>query len=155
MLNFYHPNSRSRAAMRPSLSIFSVYVARGAFALVAFALTAGSSNAEAAADGEKIFNRTCALCHSINAGQNLIGPSLAGVVGRRSGQATGYDYSDANRNSGLTWDPGTLDRYLTDPRGVVPGTKMSFPGLKDPAERQAVIGFLESRSGNHASLSSN
>ena len=155
MLNLYYPNSRYRPAVRPSLSIFAMYAAYGAFALAAFGLTAGSSNAAGAADGEKIFNRTCALCHSINAGENLIGPSLAGVVGRRSGQAAGYDYSDANRNSGLTWDRGTLDRYLTDPRGVVPGTKMSFPGLKDPAERQAVIGFLESRSGNHASLSSN
>jgi cytochrome c2 len=99
-----------------------------------------------AADGQKIFNRTCALCHSIEPGQNLVGPSLAGVVGRKAGQVEGFPYSDANRKSGLTWDPRTLDTYLTSPRGLVPGTKMSFPGLKNPDDRAAIIAFLESKS---------
>jgi len=108
------------------------------------ALAALPAVAEGPIDGEKVFNRTCALCHSIDPGRNLVGPSLAGVVGRRAGQVQGYDYSDANRNSGLTWDVATLDVYLTSPRGLVPGTKMSFPGLKDPADRAAVIAFLMS-----------
>jgi hypothetical protein len=73
----------------------------------------------------------------------LIGPSLFGVVNRPAGHEPGFHYSEANKNSGLTWDPATLDRYLAAPRQVVPGTFMTFPGLKDPSQRAEVIAFLE------------
>jgi cytochrome c len=63
-------------------------------------------------------------------------------VGRHSGQVSGFYYSEANRRSGLTWDPGTLDLYLTKPRQVVPGTLMTFPGLPDPKQRADVIAYL-------------
>jgi cytochrome c2 len=94
------------------------------------------------ATGEKVFRAKCSICHSPQPGRNLIGPSLFGVVGRHSGQVPGFGYSTANRQSGLTWDPATLDRYLTRPGQVVPGTLMSFPGLGDPAQRAAVIAYL-------------
>ncbi|HLG89319.1 MAG TPA: cytochrome c family protein [Alphaproteobacteria bacterium] len=122
------------------------------FAILMIAATAAGLPAmgdPTAADGQKIFNRTCALCHSIEPGQNLVGPSLAGVVGRKAGQVEGFPYSDANRKSGLTWDPQTLNTYLTSPRGLVPGTKMSFPGLKNPDDRAAIIAFLESKSASN------
>jgi cytochrome c len=109
-------------------------------------LGAGPVLADDTPDGAKVFNRNCAVCHSINPGQNIVGPSLAGVVGRKAGQIDGFDYSEANRKSGLTWDVATLDTYLTNPRGLVPGTKMSFPGLKDPADRAAVIAYLKNHS---------
>ena len=64
------------------------------------------------------------------------------MVGRHSGSVPGFSYSQANRQSGLTWDPSTLDRYLASPPQVVPGTLMTFPGLRDPAQRADVIAFL-------------
>lgn len=63
-------------------------------------------------------------------------------MNRHSGQVPGFDYSAANRHSGLTWTVGTLDRYLAAPRQVVPGTLMTFPGLKDPRQRADVIAYL-------------
>jgi cytochrome c len=73
----------------------------------------------------------------------MIGPSLFHVVDRHSGQIPDFHYSDANRNSGLTWNVATLDRYLTGPRELVPGTKMTFPGLKDSKQRADLIAYLE------------
>jgi cytochrome c2 len=68
------------------------------------------ARAQDAAAGERVFRAQCAICHSPQPGRNLIGPSLFGVVGRHSGQVPGFGYSAANRQSGLTWDPATLDR---------------------------------------------
>ncbi|HZB93849.1 MAG TPA: cytochrome c family protein, partial [Stellaceae bacterium] len=96
--------------------------------------------------GEAVFKRNCAICHAVEPGKNKIGPSLAEVFGRKAGTAPGYSYSDANKKSGLTWDEPTLDKYLADPRGVVPGTKMLFIGLKNPDDRQAVIAYLKQES---------
>jgi cytochrome c len=93
--------------------------------------------------GEKIFKTYCAVCHTVEPGKNKIGPSLAGVVGRKAGTAPGYSYSDANKNSGITWTEEELDKYLTDPRAVVPGTKMIFAGLKNADQRKAIIAYLK------------
>src|SRR5579864_1504252 len=76
--------------------------------------------------GQKVFKQQCNICHDVAPGRIRVGPSLFGVVGRRAGAMDGYHYSDANRSSGITWDQPTLDKYLTDPRGVVPGTTMTF-----------------------------
>lgn len=101
------------------------------------------SRAQDATAGERIFRSQCSICHSAQPGRTVVGPSLFGVVGRHSGSVPGFHYSDANRQSGLTWDPATLDRYLTSPRQVVPGTLMTFPGLHDPTQRANVIAFLK------------
>ncbi len=85
----------------------------------------------------------CAACHSVEPGKNGIGPTLAGIFGDRAGVVPGFEFSDAMKSSGLTWNQATLDRYLTDPRGVVPGTKMAFGGVKDAAQRQAIINYLK------------
>ena len=86
----------------------------------------------------------CQACHSTEAGKNGIGPSLAHVYDRKSGSLPGYDYSEPMKSAGMAWNQANLDRFLTDPQGVVPGTKMTFPGLKDAAKRKAVIGYLKS-----------
>jgi cytochrome c2 len=102
-------------------------------------LPARAQNANA---GAQVYRSNCSICHSIRPGQIVVGPTLFGVVGRHSGSMPGFDYSSANRQSGLVWDPATLDRYLTDPQKVVPGTYMTFPGLKDAEQRSDVIAFL-------------
>jgi cytochrome c2 len=89
-----------------------------------------------------VFNQ-CAACHSTERGEHGIGPSLAGVFGRRAGTAAGFEFTQAMKDSGLTWNQAGLDRYLTDPRGVVPGTTMAYNGVKDAAQRQAVINYLK------------
>jgi cytochrome c len=96
-----------------------------------------------AAAGQKLFRSQCSICHSPRPDRNIIGPTLFGVVGRHSGRIPGFHYSQANVRSGLTWDPPTLDRYLTSPQQVVPGTLMTFPGLKDARQRADVIAYLE------------
>ena len=84
----------------------------------------------------------CTMCHSDVAGKNGLGPSLFGVVGRTAGSVPGYSYSPALKAAGLTWDEATLDRYIAKPRDIVPGTKMSYAGLNDPAKRAEIIAYL-------------
>jgi cytochrome c len=93
-------------------------------------------------NGAALFKQKCGLCHSSQAGQNKVGPSLAGVVGRKAGSIATYNYSDAMRHSGLTWDAPTLDSYLAGPRAKVPGTKMTFAGLPKDSDRADVISYL-------------
>lgn len=96
--------------------------------------------------GEAIFKR-CASCHAIGEGaKNRVGPYLTGVVGRPAATAEGYNYSDAMKQhgaSGLVWTEDTLSAFLTDPKGYVPGTKMTFPGIKKPDELANVIAYLK------------
>jgi cytochrome c len=105
--------------------------------------SAAATPAMAAAGAKPATFAQCAACHSVEPGKNGVGPSLAGVFGKKAGQAAGYAYSDANKNSGLTWDEATLDEYLTAPMKKVPGTKMTFAGLADPAKRAEVIAYLK------------
>jgi cytochrome c len=84
----------------------------------------------------------CMSCHTVEAGKNLIGPSLHAVVGRKAASLPGYAYSDALKKSGLTWDTATMDKWLTAPAKLVPGTKMTFFGLPDAAKRKELIDWL-------------
>jgi cytochrome c len=92
--------------------------------------------------GKAVFQSNCAICHSAAAGRNGVGPTLFGVVGRPSATASSYNYSPPFKALGVTWDETTLDKYLTAPRTMVPGTKMSFAGLKDDKQRADVIAYL-------------
>jgi len=102
-------------------------------------------NPAPAADIEagKVAFKKCALCHTTESGKNKIGPSLFGIVGRKSGSVDNFSYSEAMKSFDHTWDAETLDTYLADPRTVVPGTKMIFPGIKDKTEREDLIAYLE------------
>jgi nitrite reductase (NO-forming) len=94
-----------------------------------------------ASAGRLVF-RKCQACHSIEPGKNMLGPSLAGVIGRKAGTEAGYNYSPAMKSADIVWNPATLDQYLTDPAKVVPGNKMPFPGLKTEDDRADVIAYL-------------
>ena len=93
-------------------------------------------------NGRKVFNQ-CRSCHVVAAGApNLIGPNLHGVFERRIGTKPDYAYSAAAKAAGFQWDTAQLDRWLADPRGFLPGTKMAFAGVKEPADRRDVIAYL-------------
>ena len=109
--------------------------------------TAFAAAAPAHADGDpaagKNVFKKCHACHNVGEGaKNAVGPELNGIVGRKAGMAEGYNYSDANKSSGITWDAATLDVYLKDPKAKVPGTKMAFPGLPNDKDRADVIAYL-------------
>jgi cytochrome c len=112
-------------------------------AVAALIVSMGAAAAQDAAAGEKVFAK-CKVCHQIGEGaKNLVGPVLNGVVGRKAGTYPDYHYSDANKNSGITWDEATLKEYLKDPKAKVPGTKMVFPGLKSDDDLANVIAYLK------------
>lgn len=104
--------------------------------------SAGLARAQNPAAGRAIFRSQCSICHSVEPGRNMIGPSLFGVVGRPAAQVRGFPYSAATKDSGLTWTPATLDRFLASPRGVVPHTRMMYNGLRDPQARADLIAYL-------------
>jgi cytochrome c len=98
--------------------------------------------AQDAKEGKNVFKK-CRACHAVGENaKNRVGPVLNGVVGRKAGAAEGFSYSDAMKNSGITWDEANLDEFLTNPKAKVPGTKMVFPGLKDEADRKNLIAYL-------------
>jgi cytochrome c len=91
--------------------------------------------------GEKVF-LNCKTCHAIEAGKNMVGPSLHAIQGRHSGEIPGYSYSAANKGSGIVWTDEKLFQYLENPQRVIPGTKMTYTGVKDPQQRANVIAYL-------------
>ena len=104
------------------------------------AMPVGASAADAEA-GATVFNK-CKACHIL--GKNAVGPNLVGVIGRKSGTAEGFTYSDAMKAAGITWDEASLKEYLTNPKAKVPGNKMVFMGLPDAADRDNVVEYLKS-----------
>ena len=94
-----------------------------------------------AADAPAAFT-ACKACHKVEAGGKGIGPSLFGVVGRKVGTTDGFNYSDAIKASGKTWDAATLAPFLTNPKEAIPGNKMAYPGVKAPDDVTAIIGYL-------------
>jgi cytochrome c len=85
----------------------------------------------------------CVACHSIKPGENLLGPSLFGIYGRKAGVLEGYRYSNALKKSGITWDEGSLNRYIADPQGLIPGGRMPYSGMADADGRKALLSFLK------------
>jgi len=113
------------------------------FSVSILAAMAASTVMAADVEAGKTEFKKCALCHTTEPGKNKIGPSLFGVVGRKSAILENFNYSEAMKKFDHTWDEATLDEYLTDPRATVPGTKMIFPGIKEKTERDDVIAYLE------------
>jgi cytochrome c len=131
-IHFVKPR-RARAMNKLTLSV-----------LVALASSAAASSALAqdAAAGKTSFNK-CLPCHSIGEGaKNKVGPELNGIDGRHSGTAPDYNYSDANKNSGITWNKDQFLDYIKDPKAKVPGTKMAFAGIKNEKEVNDLWAFI-------------
>lgn len=103
---------------------------------------AGAAQAQDAAAGEKVFLQ-CRACHQVGpTAKNQIGPVLNGLFGRKAGHVEGYAYSEANKNSGLTWDEATFRDYIRDPKAKIPGTKMVYAGVKDEKKVGDLIAYL-------------
>jgi cytochrome c len=103
---------------------------------------ASGARAQDVAAGEASFKK-CLACHSIGDGaKNKVGPQLNGIDGRKSGTAPDYSYSDANKNSGITWSKDQFLEYITDPKAKIPGTKMIFPGIKNEKERNDLWAYI-------------
>jgi cytochrome c2 len=117
---------------------------RLAAVMVSLYLAGLCADAKAAdpAAGKSVFNSYCSICHSVQPGKNMIGPSLFGIVGRKTGSVAGFHYSPANQSANLTWDQATLDKYLQSPRSVIPGTIMTYAGVKDDAKRADLVAYL-------------
>ncbi|MBC6982730.1 cytochrome c family protein [Caulobacter sp. 17J80-11] len=100
------------------------------------------------ANGKRVFAR-CRSCHSLTeGGPNMTGPNLYGVFGRKAGSKADYNYSDAVKNAGFTWDAQRLDGWLSDPKHFLPGTKMSFAGVHDAKDRTDLIAYLMTETGH-------
>jgi len=113
------------------------------FVMIALLLAPVAAHAAGDPDaGKAVYANKCRVCHSNTAGENRVGPSLDGVVGRKSGTYPNYNYSDAMKAAGKTWDAATLDVYLTHPKETVPGTKMAFNGIADATDRANLIAYL-------------
>ncbi|MFG1423341.1 c-type cytochrome [Roseixanthobacter liquoris] len=141
---------RALAPLAPLLALAIAHAAparaeeAGAGPSAASPSATGTAAPAPAADGEQVFRTRCGSCHSLEAGQNRIGPSLAGVYGRAAGKVEGARYSPGMHAAAVTWDDASLEAYLANPRDVVPGSTMTF-ALRDAAQRQAVIAYLRAQ----------
>ncbi|HYM02715.1 MAG TPA: cytochrome c family protein [Stellaceae bacterium] len=113
------------------------------WALVALVVAASPAHAAGDAAAGKMVFKKCQACHSLEADRTLIGPSLHGIFGRKAGAMPDFRYSASMAKSGIVWDTDTLAQYLPDPQALVPHTKMSFIGLKDPVELDDLIAYLK------------
>ena len=118
----------------------SVVMRVGFAALAAAGIWAPAAEAQ---DGESLFKRQCGACHAVDAGHNKIGPSLFGVAGKPAGGVEDFEYSDALKAAHITWTDAQLEKYLTNPKSVVPDGKMVFAGMKDPDDVKAVVEYLK------------
>ncbi len=122
-------------------------LAMTALAITSLAVGAMTQAARAAGDpakGAQVFKK-CTPCHRIGPGaKNLVGPELNGLDGRHTGSAPGYAYSPANKKSGIVWGKDTFEKYIQDPRKMIPGTKMFFVGIKNKAEIEDLWAYLSS-----------
>jgi cytochrome c len=110
--------------------------------VIASAAASSAALAQDVAAGKTSFNK-CLACHAVGEGaRNKVGPELNGLKGRKSGTAEGYSYTEANKNSGITWDEATFKDYIKDPKAKIPGTKMVFAGIKNEQEASDLWAFL-------------
>jgi cytochrome c len=127
------PEHKEHPMQKPTLSALVVIVS---------SLAATAAFAQDVAAGKISFNK-CIACHAIGEGaRNKVGPELNGLDGRKSGTAPDYSYSEANKNSGITWNAAEFKDYIKDPRAKIPGTKMIFPGIKNEQEVADLWAFI-------------
>ena len=118
-------------------------ILRGTTALLLACVGTVASAGGDPAEGKEVFDSECSVCHAVEAGKVKVGPSLAGVVGRKAGSSEGFAYSDVLKNSGITWNDQELDSWITNPQKKLPGVKMTYAGEDHPEERQALIAYLK------------
>jgi cytochrome c len=124
--------------MRVKLAIIG-----GAIAGLSTAMLASPVPAQDAENGADVFKK-CRACHQVGENaKNAVGPVLNGLIGRKAGSIEGFNYSDANKHSGFTWDEETFAKYIKDPRAAMPGTKMAFAGIKDPEDIKDLTAYLK------------
>jgi len=112
-------------------------------AVAALCASAGYVLAQDVSSGGSIYNQ-CRSCHQVGeTAKNSVGPVLNGLIGRKAGTREGYNYSEPLKASGLTWDATTFSEYIKNPKAKVPGTRMTFAGLRDPAKIADLVAFLE------------
>jgi cytochrome c len=113
-----------------------------ALIVIASSAAASAALAQDIAAGKTSFNK-CMVCHSIGEGaKNKVGPELNGLDGRKAGTAPGYSYSDADKNSGITWNEAEFKDYIKDPKAKIPGTRMAFAGIKNEQEVNDLWAFI-------------
>lgn len=111
--------------------------------LAGILLNAPAVYAQDVANGEDVFKK-CRACHQVGEGaKNVVGPLLNGIFGRKAGSIEGFKYSDANKESGLTWDDKTFATYIKDPKAAMPGNKMAFVGIKDEKDVADLMAYLK------------
>jgi cytochrome c len=111
-------------------------------AAIALAASTAAASAQDVAAGEQSFKK-CLPCHSVGEGaKNKVGPELNGLDGRKAGSAEGFNYTEGNKNSGLTWNESVFKDYIKDPRAKIPGTKMVFAGIKNEQEVNDLWAYL-------------
>lgn len=117
-------------------------------ALVALFATSGAAFAQDAAAGADVFKK-CRACHQVGeTAKNVVGPKLNGLFGRQAGTIEGFNYSEANKKSGVKWTEDVFAKYIADPKGFMPGNKMAFAGLKDPKDIADLTAFLKQYDGS-------
>lgn len=116
------------------------------FAIVGMLAYGSHAQAQDVAAGKKIFRTKCQVCHKVGPAalkQRSVGPELNAVIGRKAGSVEGYNYSKANKNSGITWTEEVFTTYIKNPRQYIKGTRMSFAGLKDEKDIKDLIAYLK------------
>jgi|FreactTroBogLake_1042271.scaffolds.fasta_scaffold09294_3 cytochrome c len=98
--------------------------------------------AQDARSGKDLF-LDCASCHSTHSGEQMSGPSLAGIFGRKAGSVESFRYSNAVKKSGVTWDANSLNQYIADPQSFIPGGRMPYSGMPSEADRKKLIEYLQ------------
>lgn len=114
------------------------------FLTIAAALLPAAAQAQSAPPTGKAAFAPCMACHGTKPGETRMGPSMAGVVGRKAATVSGYNYSQPMQKSGIVWTDAKLDAFMANPKAVVPGTKMFFQGVKSAGQRQAIVAYLKS-----------
>jgi cytochrome c len=116
---------------------------RAVLAAIALAASTAAASAQDVAAGEQSFKK-CLPCHSVGEGaKNKVGPELNGIDGRKAGSAEGFNYTEANKNSDITWNESVFKDYIKDPRAKIPGTKMVFAGIKNEQEVNDLWAYLK------------
>ena len=113
-------------------------------ALMAFASAPATAKEEASEEGKVAFNNACRTCHSFKPDDNRLGPTLHGIVGRKSGSIDGFQFSSAMQSAGITWDESSLDKFIANPEQVVHGNAMKpYGGIADASERSKIVDYLK------------